>query len=48
MEILNNLSPELQGMVLHHLFPTPAQVKAFRSLPPALQRKVATDAWTPD
>ena len=48
MEILNNLSPELQGMVLHQLFQTPAQVKAFRSLPPALQRKVATDAWTPD
>ena len=53
METFNKLSEELQGMVAEHLnggapLHTPAQRELFCSLPPDLQRKVLTDAFTSD
>ena len=48
MEIFNELSAELQGMVTHHLFHTRAQGELFHNLPPDLQRKVITDGFTSD
>ena len=48
MEIFNELSAELQGMVMHHLFHTRAQGELFHSLPPDLQRKVITNDFTSD
>ena len=50
MELFNKLPFELQGMVLSHSLllcdATPTQLEIFYSLPPDMQRKVYSDAFT--
>ena len=52
MELFNKLPFELQGMVLSYSIPlcdaTPTQLEIFYSLPPDMQQKVFSDAFTSD